>query len=85
MKTVRQIQTWSNVTSVSKNNPVDIDIYTFESVKHSGLYAMGPLVGDNFVRFLQGRALATSTSEDHAAYILYFEPSRLKIRHMLHP
>jgi len=49
-------------TPVSKNNPVDIDIYTFESVKHSGLYAMGPLVGDNFVRFLQGGALAITSN-----------------------
>ena len=46
---------------VSKNNPVDINIYTFESVHHRGLYAMGPLVGDNFVRFLQGGALAITS------------------------
>ena len=46
---------------ISKNNPVDINIYTFESVLHSGLYAMGPLVGDNFVRFLQGGALAITS------------------------
>ena len=43
---------------ISKTNPVDINIYSCESVKHKGLYAMGPLVGDNFVRFLQGGALA---------------------------
>lgn len=49
-------------TRVSKNNPVDINIYTFESVKHPGLYAMGPLVGDNFVRFLQGGALAITSN-----------------------
>lgn len=48
-------------TPISKNNPVDINIYTFESVLHSGLYAMGPLVGDNFVRFLQGGALAITS------------------------
>ena len=46
---------------VSKNNPVDVNIYTCESVKHRGLYAMGPLVGDNFVRFLQGGALAITS------------------------
>ena len=46
---------------VSKNNPVDINIYTFESVLHRGLYAMGPLVGDNFVRFLQGGALGITS------------------------
>ena len=49
-------------TRVSKNNPVDINIYTFESVKQPGLYAMGPLVGDNFVRFLQGGALAITSN-----------------------
>ena len=48
-------------SAVSKNNPVDINIYTFESVLHNGLYAMGPLVGDNFVRFLQGGALAITS------------------------
>ena len=48
-------------TPISKNNPVDINIYTFESVLHNGLYAMGPLVGDNFVRFLQGGALAITS------------------------
>ena len=48
-------------TPISKNNPVDINIYTFESMMHSGLYAMGPLVGDNFVRFLQGGALAITS------------------------
>lgn len=42
----------------SKANPVDIDIYTHESFNFPGLYALGPLVGDNFVRFLQGGALA---------------------------
>ena len=28
---------------------------------HRGLYAMGPLVGDNFVRFLQGGALGITS------------------------
>ena len=51
-------------TRVSKNNPVDINIYTFESVKHPGLYAMGPLVGDNFVRFLQVWSLTQLCSVD---------------------
>lgn len=43
---------------ISRNNLVDIDLFSHESIKHSGIYAMGPLVGDNFVRFLQGGALA---------------------------
>jgi hypothetical protein len=29
-----------------------------DSPNQRGVYAMGPLVGDNFVRFLQGGALA---------------------------
>lgn len=43
---------------ISRNNLVDIDLFSQESVRHRGIYAMGPLVGDNFVRFLQGGALA---------------------------
>ena len=41
-----------------RNNPLNVDPYTYESTKQSGLYAMGPLVADNFVRFVQGGALA---------------------------
>ena len=41
-----------------RNNPLDVDLFTLESTKQSGLYAMGPLVSDNFVRFAQGGALA---------------------------
>lgn len=41
-----------------RNNPLDVDLYTLESNKEPGLYAMGPLVSDNFVRFAQGGALA---------------------------
>lgn len=40
-----------------KENPVDIDPFTYESTE-AGLYAIGPLVGDNFVRFILGGALA---------------------------
>lgn len=40
-----------------KENPVDIDLFTYESTE-PGLYAIGPLVGDNFVRFILGGALA---------------------------
>ena len=39
-----------------KENPVDADLFTYES-SEPGLYAMGPLVGDNFVRFILGGAL----------------------------
>jgi len=43
---------------IDRNNPIDIDVYTHESNNVPGLYAMGPLTGDNFVRFIQGGALA---------------------------
>ncbi|XP_055020078.1 oxidative stress-induced growth inhibitor 2 isoform X2 [Boleophthalmus pectinirostris] len=40
-----------------KQNPIDINPYTFECSNEPLLFAMGPLVGDNFVRFLKGGAL----------------------------
>ncbi|XP_033013125.1 oxidative stress-induced growth inhibitor 1 [Lacerta agilis] len=46
----------------SKRNPIDVDPFTYESVHEKGLYAMGPLAGDNFVRFVQGGALAVASS-----------------------
>uniref|UniRef100_A0A3B3X2Y2 Uncharacterized protein n=1 Tax=Poecilia mexicana TaxID=48701 RepID=A0A3B3X2Y2_9TELE len=44
-----------------KQNPIDINPYTFECTKEPGLFAMGPLVGDNFVRFLKGGALGITS------------------------
>uniref|UniRef100_A0A3B4T9P5 Oxidative stress induced growth inhibitor family member 2 n=1 Tax=Seriola dumerili TaxID=41447 RepID=A0A3B4T9P5_SERDU len=44
-----------------KKNPIDIHPYTFECTKEPGLFAMGPLVGDNFVRFLKGGALGIAS------------------------
>uniref|UniRef100_A0A674BDU0 Oxidative stress induced growth inhibitor family member 2 n=1 Tax=Salmo trutta TaxID=8032 RepID=A0A674BDU0_SALTR len=44
-----------------KQNPVDVHPYTFECTKDPGLFAMGPLVGDNFVRFLKGGALGIAS------------------------
>ncbi|KAL4235009.1 Oxidative stress-induced growth inhibitor 2 [Mactra antiquata] len=41
----------------SKHNPIDINPYSYQSVHEPGLFAMGPLVGDNFVRFGLGGAL----------------------------
>ncbi|XP_007432305.1 oxidative stress-induced growth inhibitor 1 [Python bivittatus] len=46
----------------SKRNPIDVDPFTYESVHEKGLYAIGPLAGDNFVRFVQGGALAIASS-----------------------
>ncbi|XP_067094761.1 oxidative stress-induced growth inhibitor 2 [Osmerus mordax] len=44
-----------------KQNPIDIQPYTYECTKEPGLFAMGPLVGDNFVRFLKGGALGIAS------------------------
>lgn len=41
----------------SKHNPIDIDPYSYQCIQEQGLFAMGPLVGDNFVRFGLGGAL----------------------------
>lgn len=43
-----------------KSNPVEIDAFTYECVKEAHLFALGPLVGDNFVRFLKGGALGVT-------------------------
>ncbi|CAG0895620.1 unnamed protein product [Darwinula stevensoni] len=39
---------------------LDVDALTMESRCFPGLYALGPLAGDNFVRFIQGGALAVA-------------------------
>ncbi|XP_031845012.2 oxidative stress-induced growth inhibitor 1 isoform X1 [Nomia melanderi] len=41
-----------------KSNPIEVDDFTYEVIKapRSGLYALGPLVGDNFVRYILGGA-----------------------------
>ena len=40
-----------------KKNPMDIDAYNFEAEQFPSLFAMGPLAGDNFVRFVLGGAV----------------------------
>jgi len=52
-----------------RNNPLDVDVFTLESNKLPGLYGMGPLVADNFVRFAQGGALAI-TKHIHSKLLL---------------
>ncbi|XP_051170022.1 oxidative stress-induced growth inhibitor 1-like [Leptopilina boulardi] len=44
----------------SKWNPIEINDFTYEVIQapRNGLYALGPLVGDNFVRFILGGAFA---------------------------
>uniref|UniRef100_UPI00398E9919 oxidative stress-induced growth inhibitor 2 n=1 Tax=Pristiophorus japonicus TaxID=55135 RepID=UPI00398E9919 len=44
-----------------KRNPIDIDPYTFECTKEANFFGMGPLIGDNFVRFLKGGALGITS------------------------
>ncbi|CAN9512620.1 unnamed protein product [Ophioblennius macclurei] len=46
-----------------RRNPIEVDPFTNEVVaaEGRGLYAMGPLVGENFVRFLKGGALAIAS------------------------
>lgn len=41
-----------------KSNPIEVDDFTYEVTKAptTGLYALGPLVGDNFVRYILGGA-----------------------------
>lgn len=42
----------------SKSNPIEIDDFTYEVIKATkGLYVLGPLAGNNFVRFVLGGAL----------------------------
>jgi len=48
------------VTIDGKRNPVDVDAYTYQCTRRPGLYAVGPLVGDNFVRFLRGGAIGVA-------------------------
>lgn len=43
-----------------KYNPFDVDLYSFQCNREVGLFAMGPLVGENFVRFGLGGALGIS-------------------------
>ncbi|XP_022597926.1 oxidative stress-induced growth inhibitor 2-like [Seriola dumerili] len=46
-----------------RRNPIEVDPFTNNVVaaEGPGMYAMGPLVGENFVRFLKGGALAIAS------------------------
>nr|XP_043879421.1 oxidative stress induced growth inhibitor 1 [Solea senegalensis] len=46
-----------------RRNPIEVDPFTNKvaAADGPGLYAMGPLVGENFVRFLKGGALAIAS------------------------
>ena len=41
----------------NKKNPLDVDLFSFKSEVFPNLYALGPLTGDNFVRFVFGSGL----------------------------
>ena len=47
--------------AIDRNNPIDISAFTHQSNNVPGLFALGPLTGDNFVRFIQGGALAIAS------------------------
>lgn len=46
-----------------RRNPIEVDPFTNSVIAADGpgMYAMGPLVGENFVRFLKGGALAIAS------------------------
>lgn len=46
-----------------RRNPIEVDPFSYEvsAADGPGMYAMGPLVGENFVRFLKGGALAIAS------------------------
>lgn len=50
-------------TITCRRNPIDVDPFTNAvlAAEGPGLYAMGPVMGENFVRFLKGGALAIAT------------------------
>lgn len=52
-----------NETITCRRNPINVDPFTngVLAAEGPGMYAMGPLMGENFVRFLKGGALAIAT------------------------
>lgn len=59
----RPLSIYPDETVTCRRNPIDVDPFTNSVVAADGpgLYAMGPLVGENFVRFLKGGALAIAS------------------------
>lgn len=57
----KQLGTVSGLGIACKHNPIDVDPFTFQSMHEPGLFALGPLIGDNFVRFLQGGCLGITS------------------------
>lgn len=52
-----------NEAITCRRNPIDVDPFTngVLAAEGPGMYAMGPLAGENFVRFLKGGALAIAS------------------------
>ncbi|KAM3620680.1 uncharacterized protein V6R79_000549 [Siganus canaliculatus] len=59
----RSLGIYPDETVTCRRNPIDVDPFTnlVVAAEGPGLYAMGPLVGENFVRFLKGGALAIAS------------------------
>lgn len=59
----RPLGIYPKETITCRRNPVEVDPFTNKVVAADGpgMYAMGPLVGENFVRFLKGGALAIAS------------------------
>lgn len=59
----RPLGIYPNEPVTCRRNPIDADPFTNSvlAADGPGLYAMGPLVGENFVRFLKGGALAIAS------------------------
>ncbi|TMS19211.1 Oxidative stress-induced growth inhibitor 2 [Larimichthys crocea] len=59
----RPLGTNPDETISCRRNPIEVDPFTNKVVAADGpgMYAMGPLVGENFVRFLKGGALAIAS------------------------
>lgn len=60
----RPLGIYQNETITCRRNPIEVDPFTNSVVAADGpgMYAMGPLVGENFVRFLKGGALAIASN-----------------------
>ena len=48
--------------AISRTNPVEVDVFTHQTTAVPGLFAMGPLTGDNFVRWVPLQHVTTRDS-----------------------
>ena len=59
---VRKLGVHPDLPIHAKKNPIEVDPFTFECENVPFLYALGPLVGDNFVRFVLGGPFGVTQS-----------------------